>query len=168
MNKDFFLISLLLLFFQFSLTQNFEKTLLKKQTISSNFDSNILGKSNIPIKFIQIVNQKSPIGLFLEKDFNLIQGFLSPQYNLLSSDFLPLDFIIYPNPFKNYFYMEFKERIYTNIIVEIYTLSGLLLYNKIFLKSNKIRVENLNLSQSVFVIKVQANRKIYSKKIIKK
>tara|TARA_B100000902_G_C27268265_1_gene894854 strand:+ start:533 stop:1039 length:507 start_codon:yes stop_codon:yes gene_type:complete len=168
MNKDFFLISLILLFFQFSATQSFEKNLLKKQTISSNFDSNILGNNNIPIKFIQIVNQKSPIGLFTEKDFNMIQGFLSPQYNLLSTDFLPLDFIIYPNPFNNYFYMEFKERIYTNINVEIYTLSGLLLYNKIFLKSNKIRVENLNLSQSVFVIKVKANRKFYSKKIIKK
>lgn len=148
-------------------SQNEYSIILKRQTLS-NFRVINYNEEIKETTILQSINQISPIGLFKEDNFDLIQGFIQPEILLNKINKQKLDFEVYPNPFIDHFYLQFKEKIITPVEVKILSVSGVLLYKNQFNKSNKIKIQYSNFPTSILVLVVEANNKIFSEKIIKK
>lgn len=148
-------------------SQNEYSTILKRQTLS-NFRVINYNEEIKETTILQSINQISPIGLFKEDNFDLIQGFIQPEILFNKINKQKLDFEVYPNPFIDHFYLQFKEKIITPVKVKILSVSGILFYENKFNKSNKIKIQYSNFPTSILVLVVEANNKIFSEKIIKK
>lgn len=148
-------------------SQNEYSIILKRQTLS-NFRVINYNEEIKETTILQSINQISPIGLFKEDNFDLIQGFIQPEILLNKINKQKLEFEVYPNPFIDHFYLQFKEKIITPVKVKILSVSGILFYENQFNKSNKIKIQYSNFPTSILVLVVEANNKIFSEKIIKK
>ena len=161
------ILSFLIFFPCICFSQNEYSTILKRQT-QSNFKIINYNKEINETTILQSINQISPIGLFKENNFDLIQGFIQPEVLLNKMIKKKIDFEVYPNPFIDHFYLLFKEKIITPVNVKILSVSGILFYENQFNKSNKIKIQHSNFPTSILVLVVEANNKIFSEKIIKK
>ncbi len=88
--------------------------------------------------------------------------------NQESGDDLLEDMLVYPNPFKTDFKIEFLEAVGSGMI-ELYNLQGELIYQKLFRRSDEpIVVDPNGLSIGVYYLKVKVGNASVLKKMVKK
>ncbi|WP_127846728.1 T9SS-dependent M36 family metallopeptidase [Psychroflexus aestuariivivens] len=84
--------------------------------------------------------------------------------NLSSSNFETEKFEIYPNPANNYFEIQFGNTNLKDTSVEIYDMNGRLVSTKNADQNQQVNVSTL--SNGVYVVKIEANDKLFTKKLI--
>ena len=118
----------------------------------------------------QSIGQSSVIGTFTNNNYVIRQGFIQP--NVLAKIIdkeIPLNLgaVIYPNPFKEFITISFKEKISNEVSIDVYDMLGRLVYQKNFEENQDIKIQLQNLSQENYILKVKANNKQLIQKIIK-
>lgn len=78
------------------------------------------------------------------------------------------DFSIYPNPIKDMIYIEFKESLFTNKLIEIYNCSGqIVISKKPDIADDNVSIDISKLCSGIYTLKVQNSKDFSVKKIVK-
>ena len=75
-------------------------------------------------------------------------------------------FSIYPNPVQNDLTIDFSTT-YSNALVEIVNMRGQVLFNGKYFDGNKINLNVAQLSSGIYIININADNKVLSKRLIK-
>ncbi len=79
-----------------------------------------------------------------------------------------IDPLVYPNPIENMLFISTNTLNADNIPIEIYSLSGKLVFNKTFnTKQNELSLDLSDLSNGFFILKIITSQKTYNYKIVK-
>ena len=140
---------------------------VQRSTIGSTGPTTLLNSNESKLLPIQSIGQESVIGKFSTTKTKVRQGYIQ-SINLNSNpDHLNFDFIAYPNPFNDIITLVFLEKISTQIHIEIYDLTRKIIYTKEFESNQKISLDLLSFSNSIYTLKVNANNKNFIKNIVK-
>ncbi len=117
----------------------------------------------------QSIGQSSVIGTSTSNGYYLRQGFQQPhkRIKVTKSTYSSLKAIVYPNPFDYNIQISFNESISEDITIDVYDISGKLVYSKHFSPSKKIRINLENLSSGSYILKAISNGKLFNSKLIK-
>ncbi|PIE50931.1 MAG: hypothetical protein CSA38_00630 [Flavobacteriales bacterium] len=86
--------------------------------------------------------------------------------NLSVNDVQAIDFNYYPNPTRDFLYLELKKS-YPQIKVEIFSLSGRLIRSAEFFNTKKVKINLKNLPQNTYIIKVKKGNTTSLLKVLK-
>ena len=144
--------------------------IIARSTLGSSCVNNRIPSNFNQKKVLQSIGQSSVIGTFKNNSKTFCQGYIQPLFFLnlenVSND-LELEATLFPNPFISYFTIQFEEIINTEINLEIYDLFGRRIFSKIYEKNQNITISNwYNSISSSFTVKVTANKKLFTSKLI--
>jgi hypothetical protein len=83
----------------------------------------------------------------------------------LGIDAHDFDVNVYPNPFNTYLIIELEE--VNNYDISIYDIAGKLVLSTNFENTNRINLDLLNLNKGQYIVRIQNNHTVITKKIIK-
>jgi len=118
----------------------------------------------------QSFGQSSVIGTNCKEDIVLCQGYIQPNPKSINHNrqsILALKTIVYPNPFEDIIKISFEDKITSNILVEVYDVSGKSIFTKTYIPNQLIEVSLANIPISIYQLKIVANQKSIFHKIIK-
>ncbi|PWH81502.1 hypothetical protein DIS18_14570 [Algibacter marinivivus] len=117
----------------------------------------------------QSIGQSSVIGTYTSNGYYLRQGFQQPhkRIKVIKSTYSSLRAKVYPNPFDYNIQISFKENVSEDINIDVYDISGKLVFSKSFLPSRKIQMNLENLSSGAYTLKAISNGKLFNSKLIK-
>lgn len=117
----------------------------------------------------QSIGQSSVIGTSTNNGYYLRQGFQQPhkRIKVTKSTYSSLSAKVYPNPFDYNIQISFKENVSEDINIDVYDISGKLVYSKSFSPSRKIQINLENLSSGSYTLKATSNGKLFNSKLIK-
>lgn len=117
----------------------------------------------------QSIGQSSVIGTSTSNGYYLRQGFQQPhkRIKVIKSTYSSLRAKVYPNPFDYNIQISFKENVSEDINIDVYDISGKLVFSKSFLPSRKIQMNLENLSSGAYTLKAISNGKLFNSKLIK-
>lgn len=137
---------------------------LRHQMLCSG-GNNITVNSNLIVS--QSIGQLSVINLNTNSS-RVKQGFQQPNYNLTNSNFINVQFDVYPNPFINFLNIKFDDIDNDNIKIEIYDIYGKHIYSNFHLIENYLVTIDLKyLPSATYFIIINHKNKKYNTKIIK-
>jgi hypothetical protein len=152
----------LLLFLIFNFT---EAQSLHHQMISSQGGSSLSPNENL---VFFTVGQQSVIGN-TSNSFSVQQGFQQSNWSkIIQQNTISISTIVYPNPFKDFLKFSFSKSPGNDISLVVFDLVGRLVYSEIVNnEANLISVNLSNLPNAEYLIKLTANKYIFSTKVIK-
>lgn len=117
----------------------------------------------------QSIGQSSVIGTSGNNGYYLRQGFQQPhkRIKVTKSTYSSLRAIVYPNPFDYNIQILFNENVSEDINIDVYDISGKLVYSKSFSPSIKIQINLESLSSGSYTLKAISNGKLFNSKLIK-
>lgn len=142
--------------------------MLLRSTIGSACPSKSQFENNYLIQ--QSFGQSSVIGTNYKGGMVLCQGYIQPNTKRISAKNAPilaLKTIVYPNPFTDIITISFEDQIYSNILVEVYDVSGKFIFTETYSPNQIIKVSLAHIPFSVYALVIVANQKLILQKIIK-
>lgn len=118
----------------------------------------------------QSIGQSSVIGTSFGNGYYLRQGFQQPHKKIkvvATSKNNSLKALVYPNPFEAKIIINFNENLDTDIAVQLFDVSGKLVYKKLFSPSKRIELNLTSLSAGSYMLKAISEEKLFNSKLIK-
>lgn len=117
------------------------------------------------------IGQGSIIGTSSKSGYSLVQGY-QQAVNKIKVDksfdgVNDLSAAVYPNPFEQSISISFTEIIENNITVQVFNVSGKLIYTKMFKPAQNITLHLDAISSGTYLLKTLSNNKLFSAKILK-
>lgn len=119
----------------------------------------------------QSIGQSSIIGTGSNAGYTLRQGYQQPSILadvIQGIDDNELDATIYPNPFQHSIFISFGERITKDIEIDLFDITGKLIFSKKFSPSQQVRLSITDISNGSYIINVRSSNKRISATLIKK
>jgi hypothetical protein len=119
----------------------------------------------------QSVGQGSVIGTSYKKGYYLVQGYQNAtgkiQVFKTFGSANDLEGKVYPNPFEESISILFNKTVKQDIFVQVFNLTGKLVYSKTFLPAQSINLNLDAISSGTYLLKAISNNKLFSVKILK-
>jgi len=160
--KSLILISVFL-FFSIAL----EAQVAQRQTTASAGAINQFNYGSQKLIVHSSIGQQSVIGASDRSGIQLRQGFIQTlgAKSVRTSSQNNLDAHVFPNPFRNYFFIEFTEPLNAN--VSILDILGRVLLTRELKNLQTSRIELNNLSQGTYILIVKSGNRLFKSQIIK-
>jgi len=141
-----------------------QTTGVKRATISSSIGSS---------KYPQSIGQSSVvIGSSRVQSFDLLQGFLAPDFPIVSRTREPLELIrlqAYPNPFTSQVKLKLDRSHPYPLQLQLFSISGLVVWSGEFPANTKeLNLEQLDhLSVGVYLLRLYTTQQVFTQTLIK-
>jgi hypothetical protein len=118
----------------------------------------------------QTIGQKSVIGTYKNKNYEIRQGFQQPitLAKIANQNNLELSALVYPNPVEEKVNIRIAENLKTKLTITVYNVLGKLLYTNKKDYLQKFSLDMKFLSSGNYFLKLSANGKNQTYKLIKK
>lgn len=73
---------------------------------------------------------------------------------------------IFPNPIEDYFIVQIPDNINNEVLVSILNINGINIFKKKLLNEKQFKIDNLEINSGVYLLRVIANNKLITKRII--
>lgn len=119
----------------------------------------------------QSIGQGSVIGASYNNGYYLVQGYQQATNKIkVVKDFKSTNDLaatVYPNPFEQSVSISFSDTVEKDISVQVFDVSGKLIYSKTFIPAQSIKLNLDAISSGTYLLKASSNKKLFSAKILK-
>jgi hypothetical protein len=136
---------------------------LKKNTLSI-----AAGKANIEsFTLYYAVGQSAMIGQASQGNMRFIHGYLNPIKNYANNTKIPVEWVVYPNPFREEFTIQFPFNI-DMAQVQLFDLKGMRVFGEMVKNSpSSVKISQLgHLTSSSYILVIEHQEVLYQRQII--
>lgn len=152
--------------------QNKDSTqcLIKRSTFGNSSIGNLFNSSCGHYSVCQTIGQQSITGTVFTPSYIVMQGYLQPtvgniQQSTASSNMLKIT--CFPNPTKDFLYINVLEKVDDMVYVKIFDCSGSARMILQYPKSRTIRINVNSLPVGIYIVKILSANKSYTSKLSK-
>lgn len=141
-----------------------------RSTLGINGLSKIITTNSGTYIFRQSIGQSSVIGTYSKGNYTIRQGFLQPIISRKIVQSISKDYLkptLYPNPFSESISISFDEIIVDDMFVEVYNISGKILFSRKYSASQLITFSLNYINGGQYIIKITSGNKQFVSKLIK-